>query len=155
VKYRVASADDCRVLAEWNHQLIQDEGHRNPMTVAELAQRMQGWLATGEYRAIIFEDKNEAVAYALFHETEAEIYLRQFFVVPHRRREGIGRSAIQQLFAECWPRNKRWTVDVLTKNLSAVSFWRAIGYTDYGLSLEIIPDDQPTSRLADQETNQL
>lgn len=41
-------ASDCRA------QLIQDEGHRNRMTVAELEQRMRGWIA-GEYRAVIFE----------------------------------------------------------------------------------------------------
>jgi predicted acetyltransferase len=151
MKCRVATAADYPMLAEWNHQLIQDEGHRNPMTVAELEQRMSTWLASGEhptgtmYRAIVFSDKNEAVAYALFRETDDEIYLRQFFVVRHRRREGIGRRAIQHLFDNVWPQNKRWTVSVLTKNLPAVAFWRAMGYEDYGLNLEIMPDSHPTS----------
>src|SRR5687768_15264034 len=153
MKSRIASDDDCSMLAAWNQQLIEDEGHRNPMNVAELEQRMCKWLTSGEYKAVIFEDEGEAVAYALFRETEAEIYLRQFFVVRHRRREGIGRLAIQQLFSNCWPQEKRRTVDVLTKNTAAVSFWRAMGYMDYGLSLEIIPADQQTSGLADQETN--
>jgi hypothetical protein len=43
--FRLASVDDCRLLAEMNHQLIQDEGHRNKMTVAELERRMRGWLS--------------------------------------------------------------------------------------------------------------
>ncbi len=46
--FRPATNDDCPLLAELNHQLIRDEGHRNRMTVAELEQRMRGWLA-GEY----------------------------------------------------------------------------------------------------------
>ena len=31
-----ATADDCPLLAELNHQLIQDEGHRTRMRVVEL-----------------------------------------------------------------------------------------------------------------------
>ena len=127
------------MLAAWNHQLIRDEGHRNPMSLAELEQRMREWLSSGKYQALLFEENDETVAYALFRETEKEIYLRQFFVAPHRRREGIGRCAIQQLFTEYWPQNKRWTVDVLTQNHTAISFWRAMGYMDYALTLEIMP----------------
>ncbi len=84
------------------------------------------------------------MAYALFRETAAEVYLRQFFVVRHRRRAGIGRRAIAELCAQVWPRHKRWTVSVLVKNAPAVAFWRAMGYTDYALTLEIMPQAQPT-----------
>jgi hypothetical protein len=80
ISYRFAILDDCPVLAELNHQLIRDEGHRNQMTVPELDQRMRGWL-TGEYQAVIYEDGGEVVAYALFREEAEEIYLRQLFVV--------------------------------------------------------------------------
>ena len=41
--YRLANNDDLDLLAEWNHQLIQDEGHRNRMTAPELRERMRGW----------------------------------------------------------------------------------------------------------------
>src|SRR5678815_350483 len=94
--FRFATLDDCPRLAELNHQLIRDEGHRNPMTVAELEQRIRGWLA-GEYRAVLFEDAGEVVAYALFREQLEEIYLRQLFVVRHRRSQGIGRRAVEIL----------------------------------------------------------
>lgn len=139
MKYRVATAEDCPTLAELNFQLIRDEGHRNPMTIAELQERMHGWLTSGEYQAILFEQNNEVVAYTLFRETDAEIYLRQFFVVRHRRREGIGRRAMEKLFLNLWPRKKRLTVSVLVKNVGAVAFWRSMGYTDYDLTLEIMP----------------
>jgi GNAT superfamily N-acetyltransferase len=139
MQYRLASAEDCPTLAVLNAQLIQDEGHRNAMTVAQLEDRMRGWLSTGEYQALLWEEHHEVVAYALFRETAAEVYLRQFFVVRHRRREGIGRQAITALFTQVWPRHKRWTVSVLVKNASAVAFWRAAGYTDYDLTLEIMP----------------
>ncbi len=134
---RFASVTDCSMLAAWNYQLIRDEGHRNPMDVLELEERMRGWLVSGEYQAIIFEE-DEPIAYALFKETEDEIYLRQFFVVRSRRREGIGSCAMMQLF-DLWPKEKRWTVSVLAKNMSAVAFWQAMGYEDYALTLEIMP----------------
>jgi hypothetical protein len=75
MNFRHATLNDCALLAELNHQLIRDEGHRNPMTVPELEQRMKGWLAS-EYSAAIFENGGEVVAYALYREQPEEIYLR-------------------------------------------------------------------------------
>jgi predicted acetyltransferase len=137
--FRPATLDDCPLLATMNQQLIQDEGHRNRMTVPELEQRMREWLGS-EYRAIIYEESGEVVAYALFREQPQEIYLRQLFVVRHRRRQGLGRHAVEILRSEIWPKTKRLTVDVLLANKAAVAFWRAMGYTDYSLTLEIMPD---------------
>jgi GNAT superfamily N-acetyltransferase len=138
IQHRLATDADCPVLAELNHQLIRDEGHRNRMTVPELEQRMRGFLA-GEYRAVIFEAAGTIVAYALYREQLDEIYLRQLFVVRDRRREGIGRRAMEILRSEIWPRDKRLTVEVLAANRNAVAFWRAVGYSDYSLVLEIMP----------------
>jgi len=138
--YRRATTNDCPLLGELNHQLIHDEGHRNRMTVPELEQRMKGWLA-GEYAAILFEDGGEVVAYALYREQPEEIYLRQLFVVRQRRREGLGKQAMHLLRSEIWPKTKRLTVEVLVANTAAVAFWRAVGYRDYSLQLEIVPMD--------------
>src|ERR1043165_5322147 len=95
LSWHEASDSDLGLLAEWNHQLIRDEGHRNPMTVAELADRMRKWLEV-EDRAVIFSDK-EPVAYALFKKEDALIYLRQLFVRRDRGRAGIGRRAMEIL----------------------------------------------------------
>ena len=136
-----ATADDCPLLAQLNHQLIQDEGHRNQMRVGELERRMRDWLS-GDYRAVLFEERNEVVAYALFRELSDEIYLRQLFVVRHRRREGIGRRAVEALRTEVWSRDKRLTVEVLVANERGVAFWRSVGYADYALTLEILPESR-------------
>ena len=137
--FRAATIDDCPLLAELNHQLIRDEGHRNRMTVPELEQRMRGWLS-GEYRAVVYEDGGEVVAYALYREQPEEIYLRQLFVIRHRRSQGLGRRAVEILRSQVWPKTKRLTVDVLVANTRGVAFWREVGYTDYCLTLEILPD---------------
>jgi len=110
------------------------------MTVSELAQRMRGWLE-GEYAAILFEEAGEVVAYALYREQPDEIYLRQLFVVRHRRRQGFGKQAMHLLRSEIWPKNKRLTVEVLVANTAAVAFWRSVGYRDYSLKLEIVAAD--------------
>lgn len=138
--FRRASLDDCARLAELNHQLIREEGHRNPMTVPELEQRMKNWLAS-EYAAVLFENAGEVVAYALYCGQPEEIYLRQLFVVRNWRRQGIGRQAIEILRSQIWPRHKRLTVGVLVQNTAAIAFWRAMGYREYSLTLELLPQD--------------
>src|ERR1022692_4439081 len=110
MNFRLATLNDCALLAELNHQLIHDEGHRNKMTVPELEQRMKGWLAS-KYAAVIFENGGEVVPYALFCEQPEEIYLRQLFVVRDQRRKGIGAKVVKVLRSKIWPKNKRLTVE--------------------------------------------
>ncbi len=135
--YRVATQADVPLLADLNHQLIRDEGHRNPMTVPELAERMSKWIDR-EYTAILFEE-DEIVAYALYRNSSDSIYLRQLFVSRAHRRKGVGRRVMNILFQEIWPKDRRITVDVLIHNSTAISFWRAVGFSDYSLALEKLP----------------
>jgi GNAT superfamily N-acetyltransferase len=132
-----ASDSDLPLLAEWNHQLIRDEGHRNPMSVAELEARMSGWLKS-EYRAVVFTQERP-VAYALYRASSDGIYLRQLFVRRDKRREGIGRASFAILKDEIWPKDVRLTVDVLCQNTEAVQFWRSVGYREYCLTMEMMP----------------
>jgi GNAT superfamily N-acetyltransferase len=135
--WRNATDNDLGLLADWNHQLIRDEGHRNPMTVAQLEARMKGWLQD-EYQAIVFSE-GEPVGYALYKKDNGLIHLRQFFVRSDRRRNGIGRSAFAILRQQAWPSDVRLTVDVLCQNPGGIAFWRSLGYQDYCLTLEIMP----------------
>jgi predicted acetyltransferase len=140
MNFRRATLNDCPLLAELNHLLLHDEGHRNKeMSMPELEQRMRGWLVS-EYNAVIFEEDGAIVAYALYREQPEEIYLRQLFVARNRRRNGIGRKAMEILRTKIWPANKRLTVDVLVQNMAAIAFWRTVGYKDYCLALEILPE---------------
>ena len=102
---------------------------------------MRDWLA-GEFQAALFVDRKETVAYALYREEAEKVYLRHFFVVRHHRRQGIGRLAFEMLRHEIWSPNKRLTVEVLIHNQGAVAFWRAMGYQDYALTLEILPENR-------------
>ncbi len=140
MEFRFAFDTDLDLLADWNRQLIRDEGHRNRMTMPELRDRMQGFLSSG-YKAVIFFDGGEPVAYALYRESEEEVYLRQFFVRRDRRKQGLGRRAMTLLRENIWPSHKRLTVEVLCQNSAGVQFWRALGYHDYCLTLEILPEE--------------
>ncbi len=59
------------------------------MTVDQLRERMRGWLTSGAYRAVLFEENGQVAAYALFSETDTEIYLRQLFH-PQPSTRGVG-----------------------------------------------------------------
>ena len=126
-------------LAAWNHRLIRDEGHRNPMTVPELARRMRDWLEA-EYRAVIFSDAAAAIGYALYRRDADAIHLRHFFIRAGSRRRGLGRAGFALLRHEVWPPNVRLTVNVLCHNAPGVGFWRAVGFRDYCLTLEMAPE---------------
>jgi len=139
MEYHIANETDLDILAQWNLQLIRDEGHRNPMTVSQLRDRMRQWLS-GDYTAVIFEKDGTTVAYALFRECENEIYLRQLFVKRENRHRGIGKEAVRILKEEIWTKSKRLTVEVLSSNKPGIAFWHSVGYKDYCLALEIMPN---------------
>ena len=136
VTYRPARVADAPLLAAMNQHLIQDEGHSNPMTVPELVSRMKQWLRR-EYRGVLFERGGEVVGYAVYRLDVGSIYLRQFFIGRKYRRQGIGRAAMQILLSELFPPRTRVTVDVLHHNHAAHEFWKAIGFHDYAVTLEM------------------
>jgi GNAT superfamily N-acetyltransferase len=121
-----------------NRQLIADEGHRNALTLPELEVRMAGWLA-GEYRAVLFEDGGEVIGYALFRREPEFVYLRQIFVRAGHRRKGVARDALAWLRANVWADAPRVRIDVLVGNAGAIAFWRAVGFSDYCLTMEWDP----------------
>lgn len=140
MEYRNATEADLQLLAKFNHQLIRDEGHRNRMTVSELEDRMRNWLRN-EYRAVIFGGDGDPVAYALYRQDPDSIYLRQFFVASQHRGQGIGRQAMNILRSQIWPHGWRIRVDVLVNNHAGYAFWKAVGFQDYAITLELPTDE--------------
>ena len=141
---RLATLADVEVLTELNGQLVEDEGHANDMTRSQLADRMRAWLQK-EYRAVIFEEEREVVAYALYCvgeklEGDRFIFLRHFFVQRARRRQGIGREAVRLLLSEILPPGARILLDVLYHNQGARDFWKKIGFKEHCLTLEWWPN---------------
>lgn len=138
MQFRFAKPEDAELLAPLNAQLIRDEGHRNPMTVPQLAVRMSSWLRGG-YEAVLFEDTGVMKGYALFRREAEHVYLRQLFVRPEFRRQGIGREAIGWLWLNAWQGVPRLRIDVLIGNGDGQAFWRSVGFHDYCLTMEMEP----------------
>jgi predicted acetyltransferase len=134
VNFKQAEIADAAELAKMNWQLIRDEGHRNRMTREELQARMTQWLK-GEYEATLFEESEQTIGYALFRREPEYVYLRQFYIQPKYRRRGLGRAAIDWLWQRVWG-GAGVRVEVLIGNAVAISFWRAVGFRDYCLTLE-------------------
>ncbi len=134
--YRAAEPEDAPMLAALNQQLIEDEHHRNAMTLPELETRMRDMLA-GDYTATVFEREGGVVAYALWRDEPEYVYLRQFFVDRDWRRRGIGTQVVHLLLDEVFPARKRIRLNVLIGNRPALAFWRAVGFEDYLITLEL------------------
>jgi GNAT superfamily N-acetyltransferase len=139
VTYRFATEKDLDLLTQWNHQLIQDEGQRNRLSLTELRGRMQKWIME-DYRAVLFELNQAPISYALSRESPDEIHLIQLFVDRKKRLQGIGHRCVDILRLELWPSDKRLIVEALVKNESTLQFWRSIGFSAYRLTLEIMPE---------------
>jgi GNAT superfamily N-acetyltransferase len=136
MRFRFATHEDAEQLAPLNAQLIQDEGHRNRMTIPQLADRMRDWLR-GEYRAVLFQEADIVMGYALFRSEPEHVYLRQLFIAPEYRRRGKGREAIAWLWKNAWADAKFLRVDVLSGNVAGQAFWRCVGFHDYCLTMEM------------------
>ncbi len=147
LNYREAGASDVDLLARLNQQLIRDEGHRNPMTLPELKERMARWLA-GEYKVVLFERGGETLGYTLFRHEPEHVYIRQFFVEPEFRRQGVGRTAMDWLCNNAWD-GSRIRLDVLVGNETAIAFWRSVGFHDYCITMERDGGVKGTSLIID------
>jgi len=135
MKWRVAAFDEVPRLAAMNRRLIEDEGHRNRMTLEQLGERMEGFLR-GEYTAILFLEATEVVGYALLRPVDGGIRIRQFFIERDRRRRGLGRAAVRALLEEVVPAGRRIELEVLETNPEGLAFWRGVGFSDYCRTLE-------------------
>ena len=75
-----ATQADLPLLAEMNKRLIDDEGSRNPMTVNELRERMQGWLRT-DWQIRLFSDEAEnIIGYAVYQLRPDDYFLEMKIV---------------------------------------------------------------------------
>jgi N-acetylglutamate synthase-like GNAT family acetyltransferase len=136
LKFRFAAESDIPWLAKMNQQLILDEGHRNKMTLTELEQRMSDFLRN-EYNAVIAGLGRTDIGYALYKQDPEWLYLRQIFIINSMRRKGFGRRFMEWLKINPWKECKRIRIDVLVGNRVGIDFWKAAGFKEYCVTMEI------------------
>jgi len=132
---RSATESDSAVLARLNQQLIQDQGHRNSMSLSELQTRMESWMS-GEYSAIIAHHGEEVLGYCLYRVTAECVCLRQLYVCLEARRQGVGRALVDWVIEHLDQSATRLRIDVLIGNNKGIDFWHALGFEDYCLTME-------------------
>jgi GNAT superfamily N-acetyltransferase len=106
------------------------------MTLPELEQRMSDFLQK-EYDAVITGLAHTDIGYALYRQDPEWLYLRQIFVIEEMRRKGFGRGFIEWLKNNPWKKCKRIRTDVLVDNVFGIEFWKAVGFKEYCITLEM------------------
>lgn len=139
MEFRYGVESDAPLLADINRQLIEDEWGGGGMSLERLEERMRRWIAEDDYKAILFQENGETVAYSLISVDEDSAFIRHFFVLHEHRGRGVGRQAIDTLFGEIIPREARVTLDVLASNVGGHQFWRSVGFRDYAIRMERLP----------------
>ncbi len=130
-----AQLGDHLILGAMNKQLIEDEGHANPMTIPQLQDRMRGWLEES-YIAYLIRLDGKIVGYCLYRDDGGLIYIRHLFIARDHRREGFGEHIIRWLRINVW-NDQPIRMDVLCGNKTGIQFWRGIGFKDYAITMEL------------------
>ena len=120
-------------LARLNQQLIADEGHANPMSVAELTERMLAWLSA-DYQCIGIFRANDIAAYCLYRDDANEYYIRQLFTCRACRGQGLATALLTYLEKQLLM-VKPIRLEVLSGNEAAARFYAARGYQVYSHTL--------------------
>lgn len=138
MQFRRATAKDIPELAKFNAQLNRDDASSNKMTEAELEARMNRFFDQG-YIAVIFSEDDATVGYVLYRSDDDSFFIRQFFVAMQARRKGLGKQAVKWLQENMWKDGERITVQVMVGNKRGLEFWRAVGFVDYSMMMELLP----------------
>ena len=73
ISARAATEKDLSILVTMNKRLIEDEGHRNPMSLDQLRDRMQSWLTSNWAVNLFSKEDNAIVGYSAHHSEETTI----------------------------------------------------------------------------------
>ncbi len=146
---RRAGPDDRLQIARMNHQLREDEGYPDDLSVAALEQRLADWIADG-YDAWLYTatadqsgQTRATVGYALVDSGRSPFYIRQLFIVRGARRCGFGRRAVDLLMNHYG--GGVFDVDALCINGAAIRFWHSLGFRDRVVSMRLDRADSTRS----------
>ncbi|MGO4185507.1 N-acetyltransferase family protein [Paenibacillus sp. TAF43_2] len=140
---RKATIDDLKLLSQMNKELIEDEGSRNPMTLAQLEDRFLGWLSS-DWEISLFEKDSAILGYAVyqisadvFYPEESNVYLRQYYIARQQRSHGYGSAVLKQLVRDSFPSGAKVTIDVLASNPRGQQFWTSCGFEPYYTNMQL------------------
>jgi GNAT superfamily N-acetyltransferase len=140
---RQATPADFDLLARMNRELIEDEGHRNPMTVPQLKERFQRFVSKDGWHVDVILIDGTIGGFAT-HRYEPDVtepsgqrvYLRQFYIARDRRGGGVGRAALDLLIDARFKDGDRIFLNVLEANPGGKQFWTRTGFAPYDTTME-------------------
>lgn len=138
-----AKSTDVDLLTRLNRQLDEDEPHAYPLPLPALTERMARWIESGDYEVLLFRNGDQLIGYAAWRADEFGTYLRHFFICRDRRRQGWGRAAMQRLCRDVFPKDRPVSIDAVVGNKSGIAFWRAIGFQDFSIGMELKAGAEP------------
>jgi GNAT superfamily N-acetyltransferase len=139
---RPATDTDIPLLGQMNRHLFEDAGSHNPMSVAELQERMTHWLRSDDWHIATFAENDATVGYAVFqirpdsYDPAVEFaYVRQFYIEREWRRKGFGRAAFDLLTRTHFRPPCKVVIDALATDPNATAFWAALGFAPYSITM--------------------
>jgi GNAT superfamily N-acetyltransferase len=138
-----ATRAEAPLLAELNRQLDEDEPHPHPLPLSALNERMARWIETGEYDVLLFRRGERIAGYATWRMEDRGVYVRHFFICRDQRRQGLGRAVMKLLCRDVLPKDAPIQIDAVIGNKDGIAFWHAIGFRDFGLSMELKAGAEP------------
>ncbi len=136
MKIETAKQDDLTILAMMYKQLRIDAKYRDTLSLAELQEKMNGFISDDGWVASLFYHEGQVIGYCLWQEKSDAVYIRQFWIMRSQRRQGYGRKYFIKLQEENWE-NKRLKLEVLYHNKRGESFWHAMGFAPYAITYEL------------------
>ncbi len=143
--FSIRSLEDSDVdqIAQMNKELIEDEGHTNPMNLAELKERLHHFVSRDGWTVDVFTSNLMIIGYATYRLeaniskiNDTTIHIRQFYIARSQRGKGMGRRAYRLLIESQRQAPKRILIEVLESNPGGKAFWSRIGFTPYAMSME-------------------
>lgn len=140
-----ADNGDLTVLAMMYRQLRTDACYKSVLSLVELENKMREFITTDGWIAHLFKDNHQVIGYCLWQERSDAVYIRQFWIMRSQRRQGYGRKFFDELKLKFW-NDKRLKLEVLYHNQRGESFWRALGFSPYAITLEWEPEGSDSNR---------
>jgi GNAT superfamily N-acetyltransferase len=131
---RLAEVSDARATAELLHEFNREFGDPTP-PVAVLAKRIARLLEGGETAVLLADDGPDGVAVLRFRPAiwsrGLECYLAEFYVIPARRGQGLGRALMEAALKLARDRGAdTMEIGVDEPDLAARNLYEGLGFTN-------------------------
>lgn len=131
-----AGQDSVELLAQFNRELMSEQGIPSNMTLQEIEGRMHGLLDEG-YIAVLFQLGGASAGYALFRTRPKYAYIRHFHITPAQRKRSIVVQAFQLLRKQELSDYAAIRLDVPEHKKESLAMWEDVGFRPRSIRLEL------------------